>query len=172
MPRNARSDGPVLALHSARAMRIHASLLLALFATAGCGTSPAGEPLISGAVNGTYETSTFDVKYGVAAAYGSGFVILLSSDAINCDSVTANEPPAGQGAVVSLPALDVGQYGNVEVEVIQNLGSFMGTGSNSGSVQITASSTASIAGTVAYSATIDGKSYAVNGTFEVTRCAD
>jgi hypothetical protein len=35
-----------------------------------------------------------------------------------------------------------------------------------------AGSGASIAGTIAYSATIDGESYAVNGSFEVTRCAD
>jgi hypothetical protein len=150
-------------------MRIH---VLALLAAAGCGTSSPSEPLISGGVTGTYETSTFDIKYGVASAYQSGFVILLSSQSINCDSVTASEPPAGQGAVLSAPSLDVGQYSNLEVELIQNLGSFMGTGSNKGSLEITASSVASIAGTIAYSDTIDGESYAVNGSFEVTRCGD
>jgi hypothetical protein len=152
-------------------MRIPASLPIALLAAA-CGTSPAGEPLISGSATGTYETSTFDIGYGVAAAHGSGFVILLSSQSINCDTVTASEPPTGEGAVISMSSLDIGQYGNVEVEVIHNLGSFMGTGSNRGSVEITASSAASIAGTVAYADMIDGNPYAINGSFEVTRCGD
>lgn len=152
-------------------MRLHTSLLLVALA-AGCGTSPAGEPLISGSVTGSYETGSFDVKFGLAAAHGSGFVVLLSSQAINCDTVTATEPPPGEGAVIALPSLDVNQYSNVDVELIRNLGSFMGTGSNTGSVQITASSTASVAGTVAYADTIQGKAYAVNGSFEVIRCGN
>lgn len=151
-------------------MRIHT--LLALAVLSGCGTSSSSEPLISGAVTGTYEASTFDVKLGVAAAHGSGFVILLSSQSLNCDTVTAAEPPKGQGAVVSLPSLDVNQYSGVDVELIQNLGSFTGTGSNKGSVEITASSAASVAGTIAYTDTIDDQPYAMNGMFEVTRCGD
>ena len=149
-------------------MRILTSLPLLL--AAACSSSPAGEPLISGAVTGTYETGSFDIKFGVASAYHTGFVILLSSQSLNCDTVTASSPPAGEGAVLSLPALDVNSYSNVDVELIHNLGSFMGVASNTGSVQITASSAASVAGQVTYADTIDGKSYAVNGPFEVIRC--
>jgi hypothetical protein len=151
-------------------MRTHAWLVLAMLAAVGCGTSPAGEPLISGSTAGSYEGDSFDIKFGVAAPHGSGFVILLSSQSINCDSVTASEPPAGEGAVIGLPALDVNQYGSVDVELIKNLGSFMGTGSNTGSVQLTASTAASVAGMVTYSDTIQGKAYAINGSFEVTHC--
>lgn len=155
-------------LHYDGEMRTYAWLLLVV--AAGCGTSPAGEPLISGTTSGSYEGDSFDIKFGVAAAYKSGFVILLSSQAINCASVTSSEPPAGEGAVLSMSSLDVNQYSGVDVEVIKNLGSFMGTGSNNGSVQLTASDATSVAGTVTYADTIDSKMYSINGSFEVTRC--
>lgn len=150
-------------------MRVLAWLLIAI-AAAGCGTSPAGEPLISGSTSGSYEGDSFDIKFGVASAYNSGFVILLSSQSINCASVTSSEPPAGEGAVLSMSALDVNQYSGVDVEMIKNLGSFMGAGSNNGSVQLTTSNAMSVAGTVTYSDTIQGKMYSINGSFEVVRC--
>ncbi|MDB4958465.1 MAG: hypothetical protein JWO36_6034 [Myxococcales bacterium] len=152
-------------------MRLYQIMIVASASAAGCGgTTITGEPLISGSVAGSYDGSAYAIKYGVAAPRKTGFVILLGSEPINCDSLTAADPPSGDSAAISMPALDVNHYGNVGVELLHNIGSFTGTGSNSGSVEITSSNSASVAGTVSYSDTISTKMYSLSGTFEVLRC--
>jgi hypothetical protein len=152
-------------------MRIHQMMMVVLVAAMGCGTNAVtGEPLISGSVAGSYDGATYTIKYGLVAPHNTSFLIALGSEPINCSTLTANDPPAGDTGVMSLPALDVKAYGSVGVQLFHNINAFTGVGSNTGSVTITSSSSASIAGTISYSDTISMKMYSLNGTFEVVRC--
>ena len=97
-------------------MKIYKMMILASVSAAGCGGSTiSGEPLVSGSVTGSYDGSTYTIKYGLATQRNAGFLILLGSDPIDCGTPTAADPPNGDSAAISLPALDVKSYGNVGV---------------------------------------------------------
>lgn len=138
-------------------------------AAAACGGSPDGEPLVSGDVSGSYEGSNFTMHYGFAIPHGTSYLIALGSKAIDCSSVKASDPPAGDSAAIATSTLAAGMYSNVLVQLYHNVSGFSGTGSNSGQLTIAQSAT-TVAGTIAYSDTISNKSYALNGTFEVIVC--
>jgi hypothetical protein len=147
--------------------------VVTLLAATACGGGTAGEPLVSGTLTGQFKGQSFQPAFGVATVYQGSNVIALGDGALNCASTQQNDPPMGTTVTFSVPALAVGTYASVFVDLIQyearNLDGF---GSSDGTVTLTAVSDASVAGTIAYSYTDSstGDSYALSGSFEVSRC--
>ena len=148
-------------------MRYVALALLTVLAACG---GDSNEALLSGSVTGTYDTTSFTVKNGVLGKAQGVDVIALSSDAFDCSTLSAANPPTGDYAAIQIPSLATGTYTGVGVNLYQNNGSFNGVASNDGTLDVTAITADNITATITYSATLSGKSYALNGTFEVTRC--
>lgn len=140
---------------------------------AACGgsSSAAGEPLVAGALTGSFEGHAFTPTFGVAMLYTGDNLIAFGDGPINCGSASSMAPPPGTTAIIATPALDVGTYSSVFVELDRNVGSFSGAGSSDGTLTITASTADSVAGTIAYDYTsADNLAYQLSGTFEVMRC--
>jgi hypothetical protein len=158
-------------------MRRPASLFASVLtlASAACGGggrgAPAGEPVISSTVKGAYDTAPFTIKFGFVTLRPAGnYIIALGSETLDCASLDAPAPPHGDSASLSLASVDVGVYSGIQVQLFHNIGAFTSVASNTGAIGITLSSPTSVGGTVAYTDTISGKSYALNGSFEVVRC--
>ena len=147
----------------------------ALIAVASCGggggAGGPGDPLVSGSLTGEYKNQAFVPAFGFATIYQGSNLIGLGDGPLNCASPQRSDPPSGTNGLFTMTALDVGSYGQVFVQILQNKGNFEGIGSNTGSVTITAVSATSVAGTIAYSYT-DAASlnYGLSGSFEVARC--
>ena len=144
-----------------------------LLAATACGGGTAGEPLVSTTLTGQFNGQSFTPAFGVATVYQGSNVIALGDGALSCASAQQNDPPMGTTATFSVPALDVGTYSSVFVDLIQyEARNFDGVGSSDGTVMLTAVSTASVAGTIAYSNTDSstGGTYSLSGSFEVSRC--
>lgn len=146
------------------------ALVVALgVAGAACGSSSSGEPLVAGAVSGSYDGANFTMGYGFAVKHNAAYLIAFGSSAIDCSTVNAPDPPSGDTAAISTATLAAGSYPNVFVQLYHNITAFTGTGSNAGQLTIAQSAT-TVAGTISYSDTISNKSYALNGSFEVMVC--
>jgi len=138
-----------------------------------CGGGGGGEPLISGTLTGDYAGDAFTATFGFASAYQGVLIIGLGDGGIDCDSPNQNDPPPGNNAILEMPALDVGSYTSVFVHLYHNVGSFEGVGSNTGTVTITSSTADAVAGMVSYAYTDDqARNFALDGTFEIIRCAN
>jgi len=134
------------------------------------GGSSNGEPLISGSVEGSYDGEEFTATFGFATIYMDGPLLGFGDGNVHCGSEDSPDPPSGHSVIVDLPSFDVGSYGSVFVELIDNTGGFDGTGSNTGSVTITTSAD-TLAGTLSFAFTDqDNKTYTAAGPFEVVRC--
>ena len=147
--------------------------LAMLLAGTACGGGTAGEPLVSTTLTGQFNGQSFKPAFGVATVYQGSNLIALGDGALDCASTQQNDPPMGTTATFSVPALDVGTYSSVFVDMIQyEARSFDGVGSGDATVMLTAVSATSVAGTVAYSYTDSstGGSYSLSGSFEVSRC--
>jgi len=146
--------------------------LMAFAACGGGGGAGAGVPLVSGSVTGQYKGQTFTPMFGIETLYMQSNMIAIGDGPLNCGSAQQTEPPAGTNAIFEIPAVDIGNYSSVFVNLIQNKGAFHGVGSNSGLVNITAVSAASVAGDVSwtYTDSMTGDTYGLSGTFEVSRC--
>jgi hypothetical protein len=144
-----------------------------LLAAPACGGGTAGEPLVSTTLTGQFNGQSFTPAFGVATVYQGSNMIALGDGAIDCASTQQNDPPMGTTATFSVPALAVGTYSSVFVDLIQyqerNLD---GVGSNDATVMLTAVSAPMVAGTIAYSYTDSstGGTYSLSGSFEVSRC--
>jgi len=144
---------------------------LALVGAACGGSSAAGEPLMAGALTGSFEGHAFTPTFGVAMLYMGDDLIAFGDGPINCGSASSTAPPPGTTAIVAVPALDVGTYSSVFVELDRNVGGFSGVGSSDGTLAITASTSDSVTGTIAYDYTsADNLAYKLSGTFQVMRC--
>ena len=140
----------------------------------GCGGGDSGEPLLSGSLTAEYAGDSFTPDSGYATIYQDAGLIALGDGPIHCGTENQQLPPSGDNVVISLPNLDVGDYGSVFVELLRSAGGNLdGNGSNSGTVTITDSTSDAVAGSVEYDYTDSqtGDHYAISGTFEVTRCA-
>jgi hypothetical protein len=144
--------------------------LVAVAACGGGGEGP-GDPLVSGSLTGQFKGQAFVPAFGFATIYQGSNLIGLGDGPLNCSSPERSEPPSGTNALFTMSALDVGSYGQVFVQILQNKGNFEGIGSNTGNVMITAASATSVAGSIGYSYTdAAGLTYGVTGSFEVARC--
>jgi hypothetical protein len=144
-----------------------------LLAATACGGGTAGEPLVSTTLTGQFNGQSFKPAFGVATVSQGSNVIALGDGALDCASAQQSDPPMGTTATFSVPALDVGTYSAVFVDLIQYEGrSFDGVGSSDGTVTLTAVTALSVAGTIAYSYTDSstGGTYSLSGSFEVSRC--
>ncbi|HSI04534.1 MAG TPA: hypothetical protein VLC93_08665, partial [Myxococcota bacterium] len=65
-----------------------------------------------------------------------------------------------------------GTYGGVLVQVYENHDDFSGAGSSTGTFTIDDLTDTTMSASVSFSATVDGKALALNGDFEVERCAN
>ncbi len=136
-----------------------------------CGGSDSGEPLISGSMTGEYDGHSFSPAFGFATLNKGAGLIAVGDGPIHCGTESANEPPSGTNALFSVP-LAVGSKSSVAVQLLRNIDSYEGVGSNTGSVTLTAVSDEAIAGTVSFDYT-DSRSrhFSINGDFEVLHCA-
>jgi hypothetical protein len=145
--------------------------LTAVVALAACGGGEGpGEPLVSGSLAGEYKGQPFVPAFGFATLYKGSNLIGLGDGPLNCASPTRADPPSGTNGMFTLPTLEVKTYSSVLVQILQNKGSFEGTGSNSGTIMITAVSDTSVAGMISYSYTDASQTYGLSGSFEVARC--
>jgi hypothetical protein len=153
-------------------MRIVTAIGLALSLTA-CGGGPAAEPVLEAATTGSYDGTEFTVVSGFASADADSALILLGDGNLYCGVESSGSPPTGRNASISLPALEVGSYGSVMVFMMEDVGSYRGSGANTGSVTLTEVTETSVAGEVSFSHTNDqGQDFSLSGTFEVARCAE
>lgn len=143
------------------------------FAAVGCGgsSSAAGEPLLSGALAGSYDGHAFTPTFGFATVYKTDNLIGFGDGPVNCGSPAQTDPPSGNTAVVVVPAMAAGTYSSVFVQLYRNVGGFAGVGSNGGTLTIASVTDQEVAGSITYDFTSsDGKSYSFSGSFDVTRC--
>ncbi|MEZ0312657.1 MAG: hypothetical protein ACAI38_12855 [Myxococcota bacterium] len=154
-------------------MKTITPLVIAL-AFAACGDSDDDNtPLISGSVTGTYGDDTFTLRNGVLGKTSGGSdVVILGTDAMTCASPKAPAPPEGNFASIAVGVLAVGTYGGVLVQVYENHDDFSGAGSSTGTFTIDDLTDTTMSASVSFSATVDGKALALNGDFEVERCAN
>lgn len=148
-----------------------ASVLCLALALSACGGTE-GLPLLGGSVAGSYQGTSFTVAFGLAyERSATGKLIILGDEDLNCDSPLDDDPPGGHFASLSLPSLEVGDYGTVLVQMMRNVDGFEGRGSNSGQVTVTMSSAETVTGSVAYQYTDDeAQTYSLSGDFKVSRC--
>lgn len=158
-------------------MRALPSLGLALglsLALASCDDGTTPEPLLSTTLEGSYDGDAFSPINGFVTAGASGNSLIVVGDGpIACGSESGASPPRGYTAAFSIPTLAAGSYGSVSVQMIRNVSSYQGTGSNTGSVTITSVTDTTVAGQLSYSYT-DSQSrvFTMTGSFEASRCAD
>jgi hypothetical protein len=144
-----------------------------LLAAVACGGGEAGAPLVSSTLTGQFKGQPFTPRFGVATVYQGSNVIALGDGPINCGSAEQNDPPMGTTATFSVPALEVGTYPSVFVDLIRyQAGSLDGYGSSDGTLTLTAVGAPSVAGSIGYSYTdtSTGDVYDLSGSFEVSRC--
>jgi hypothetical protein len=145
-----------------------------LLALSACGGSDGedGEPLIESSLVGDYDGNAFSPANGFATVYNDANLIGVGDGPIRCGSEDDNDPPSGTNVAFSVPSFEAGAYSNVFVELYRNVDDFEGVGSNQGQVTLEEVGETSIAGFVGYDYTDDdGRHFAINGTFEVIRCA-
>lgn len=142
-----------------------------------CGGSDiVAEPLIDSSVVGSYDGTEFIPINGyatvVTTSSGDAAAIVLGTGPVGCGSESANEPPRGYTAAVRLPALAVGSYSNVYVQLYRNTDDFEGAGQNSGTVTISSVTDESVVGEISFQYTdSDDREFSVTGTFELAHCA-
>lgn len=144
-----------------------------LLAGTACGGGTAGEPLVSTTLTGQFNGQPFTPAFGVATVYQGMNTIALGDAPVNCASTQQNDPPMGTTATFSVPALEVGTYPSVFVDLIRyEARNLDGVGSSDATVTLTAVGAPSVAGTIDYSYTdsTTGGTYSLSGSFEVTRC--
>lgn len=153
-------------------MRTVTLILLTLVGSAVAACSDAdSEPLLAGDVTGTFGTTDFTIINGIIGRSASGsYGIALGSDDMGCSSITADEPPPGNWAVIQVSTLEPGTYSNTNVVVAENHSDYHSLGTNSGVLVISSVSATSVAGSIAYADEVDGTALALNGDFEVKRC--
>jgi len=150
-------------------MRIVTAIGLAL-SLAACGGPPA-EPVLGGSATGSYDGTEFTAENGFAIAGETSALVILGNGNLYCGSEEASDPPSGHNAAIRVPALEVGTYSSVFVQMYENVSAFESTGTNSGTVTLSEVTATSVAGEVSFSYTDDeGRAYSFSGTFEVTRC--
>jgi hypothetical protein len=145
---------------------------LILLVLIGCGSSsPPGEPLVSGSVSATYQGAPFMPTYGFATTYMNSGLIGFGEDKLHCGTENSPIPPSGNGVIVQLPSLAVGNYSDAFIQVFHNAGGHYTSSGSTGTVNITAVDT-TVAGMITFSFTDTDTSqtYSANGTFEVINC--
>lgn len=150
-------------------MRGSSFVVLVLVLT-GCG-SPPPEQLLGGSASGSYDGSEFTAENGIAVQSGQSFMILLGDGNLYCGAEDSTDPPVGHNVAIRPPAFEVGSYGSVLVNMYQNVSSFEGVGTNTGSVTLSEVTDEFISGEVSFSYTDDeGRDFSFSGSFDVVRC--
>jgi hypothetical protein len=148
-------------------------VVMTLLAGGACGGGSAGEALVSTTLTGQFKGQSFTPTSGVATVVQGSNVIAVGDGPLNCSSAQQNDPPMGTTVTLSVSTLDVGTYSPVFLDFIRyEATNFDGFGSNDGTLMLTAVDASSVTGTIAYSYTDSstGDSYALSGSFEVSRC--
>jgi len=146
-------------------------VLLLLGLAVSCGGGAEGEPLLDGAVTGSYDDVDFDAINGYATIYMGEPLIFLGAGPIHCGTELGSNPPRGYNAAIFPSDLAVGSYGSVLVRMFKTAGGFEGIGANVGTLEITESTADTVGGTVSFSyVDMDGRSFSLSGTFLVLRC--
>lgn len=146
--------------------------LMTLLAGGACGGS-GGDALLSSTLMGQFQGQSFTPTSGVATVYQGSNLIAVGDGPLTCSSTQQNDPPMGTTATFSVPALAVGTYSSVFVDLVRyEARNFDGFGSSDATVTLSAVDAMSVTGTIAYSYTdtSTGDSYALSGDFQVSRC--
>ena len=149
-------------------------VICAASALAACGTSDqAGDPLISGSVQASFDGNAFTPTFGFATIYQGQAVIGITEAPLHCGSENMSSPPSGSGLIIALPApFAVSQNPQGFVQVYRNAApsGYEAVGST-GTVDIVSVTSDSIAGDVAFTFTDDmSRTFTANGTFQVVNC--
>lgn len=154
-------------------MKKYLAMTLAVLVVGCGGDGGPPEPLVTANVTGSADGTNFTPTFGVSTILESGTVTtIIGTGELNCGSITSpTPPPDGFYVNIQIPEATVGIASNwfFSFLIIEG-GDVSSGGSNQGSVEVTAVSSATIAMTVAYSDTVNGVDYAVNGDFEAVRC--
>ena len=148
-----------------------AVLLVTLAAACGGDEDEAGEPLLSGSVDGDYDGEAFTAVNGFATVADVGPVIVVGDGNVRCGSEDSSVPPSGHGGILRVDAFEVGTYSSL-VQVFDGTDDYEAFGTGGGTVEITEVSAASIAGSVAWQAVDeeDDRTFSLSGSFEVLLC--
>jgi hypothetical protein len=145
-------------------------VVVALIGACSSSSSPAGDPLISGAITASYDGHPFTPTFGFATLYQGFALVGFGDSAVHCGSEKPSNPPAGSGVIASFASLDVGSYPSTPFEIFRNDGHFNAVESP-GDLEITAVTPDSVSGSIAYAYTDSANSmYSASGTFEVLHC--
>lgn len=157
-----------------RSVLVGLSLLVA-----SCGGSDIiAEPLIDSTVVGSFDGTEFIPVNGYATVAttntGDRSIIVLGTGGIGCGS-ESGLPPRGYTVATQIPALAVGTYSNVEVQLYSNVDRFREANDDSGTVTISSVTDDSVVGEISFEYTdttfAAPRVYTVTGTFEVAHCA-
>jgi hypothetical protein len=141
-----------------------------LVAACGGGSGNAGEPLLAGNIEASYDGEDFTPAFGFATGFQDGNIVALGDGPIHCGTESQNAPPPGRTIIVSLDALAEGTFTGVFVQMFRNVDDFEGIGSDDGSVTIDLVDD-TIAGTLSYAFTdTDNRTFSASGSFEVHLC--
>ena len=132
-----------------------------------------GVPLVSTTLTGEYAGRAFTPAFGFATTYMDRAVMGLGDGELHCGSAESNSPPSGTNVAFALEAFEVRTFSNILVNLYENVDEFSGVGSNSGTIELTSVTAGSIAGAISFDYTNDeSEHFAINGSFEVARCAE
>ena len=149
----------------------------ALGCSSSIGESPVrGEPL-GGDVTGSYGSTGFSPKYGVAIASSAPeqaeLELQLGEAALNCDRYLASGAlnPFGLFARIYLKTAQPGAYPNSFVEFDQLTDSHTTQlGAPSGNLTVSAIDATHLEGSIVFQETVSDVAVALNGSFQITRC--
>ncbi len=145
--------------------------LVFAFGLVACGGDDSGEPLIYGAMLGEYDGHVFTPVFGFATMHNGAGLLAVGDGSVHCGTETDDAPPSGISAVLTVP-LEVGNHGQVFVQMIRNVDSFEGVGANTGSVMITSVTEQSVTGELSFDhRDTRQRRFTVSGGFEVLHCA-
>jgi hypothetical protein len=160
-------------------MRVFSMLLLlcmSLFAAVACGDeveADDGTALLIANGGGSVDNLAFTPVFGVVTVFSVGVVnVVLGSGPVTCQSVASSAIPAdGVYVQVQLPDAKLGASEHtVQFSIIDDGEVQRGGPDTSGSVALTSISQSSIALSIDYVATLENKSYRLQGDFEALRC--
>lgn len=147
---------------------------LSLLAASCGGSNIIAEPLIDSTVVGSFDGVEFIPINGYANVADGRSIIVLGTAGVGCGS-ERGLPPRGHTVAMEIPALAVGSYTNVEVQLYRYVDFFREANDDSGTVTISSVTDDSVVGEISFEYTdttfAEDRVYTVTGTFEVAHCA-
>jgi hypothetical protein len=161
-------------------LAVATSLILAACGGGGGGavdTEPRALTLVSGEGKGSMNGAEFVPTYGASRVFSdTGHVAIVIGSAVVSCAVVKGERNPPDGKFVELSLSD-GEVGTPELHLYRffsatggDLDVGSGAGSNGGTAQVLSATTDTLEVAMAYSDTVEGVPYTIDGTFQLYRC--